>query len=252
MSLNYSLPDYAEYHLNRKEVILYFTEGTMLAAAIGYFFYQSVIAFLCLIPVIFLFVRQKKQELAKRKRQELNLQFKDLLLSVSANQKAGYSVENAFRESYRDVEMLYGTDSPICQEIRHITAGLDNNVVLEQLLYSLGQRSRQPDIMQFADVFMIAKRSGGNMTDILAKTAAVIEQKTETDQEIQLLISARKMEQKIMNIVPFFIIFYVGITSQGFFDVLYHNFIGIIIMTVCLGFYAAAYMLSRRIVEIEV
>ncbi|MBO5473232.1 MAG: type II secretion system F family protein [Lachnospiraceae bacterium] len=252
MSLNYSLPDYAEYHLNRKEVILYFTEGTMLAAAIGYFFYQSVIAFLCLIPVIFLFVRLKKQELAKRKRQELNLQFKDLLLSVSANQKAGYSVENAFRESYRDVEMLYGTDSPICQEIRHITAGLDNNVVLEQLLYSLGQRSRQPDIMQFADVFMIAKRSGGNMTDILAKTAAVIEQKTETDQEIQLLISARKMEQKIMNIVPFFIIFYVGITSQGFFDVLYHNFIGIIIMTVCLGFYAAAYMLSRRIVEIEV
>lgn len=252
MSLNYSLPDYAEYHLNRKEVILYFTEGTMLAAAIGYFFYQSVIAFVCLIPVIFLFVRQKKQELAKRKRQELNLQFKDLLLSVSANQKAGYSVENAFRESYRDVEMLYGADSPICQEIRHITAGLDNNVVLEQLLYSLGQRSRQPDIMQFADVFMIAKRSGGNMTDILAKTAAVIEQKTETDQEIQLLISARKMEQKIMNIVPFFIIFYVGITSQGFFDVLYHNFIGIIIMTVCLGFYVAAYMLSRRIVEIEV
>ena len=90
------------------------------------------------------------------------------------------------------------------------------------------------------------------MTDILAKTAAVIEQKTETDKEIQLMISSRKMEQKIMNMVPFLIIFYVGSTSKGFFDVLYHNVLGIVIMTVCLGFYMAAYMLSERIVDIEV
>lgn len=106
--------------------------------------------------------------------------------------------------------------------------------------------------MQFADVFLIAKRSGGNMTDILAKTAAVIEQKIETDKEIQLMIGAKKMEQKIMNMVPFLIIFYIGTTSKGFFDVLYHNLIGVVIMTVCLGFYGVAYFMSKRIVEIEV
>lgn len=252
MSKNYNLPDYAEYHFDMKERILYFLEGIGLIAMIGYFFYQSWIAIICLIPVMILFLKEKKKELAKKRGQELCVQFKDLLLSVSANQKAGYSVENAFRESYRDIEMLYGADSPICREVRHITVGLENNVVLEKLLYSLGQRSHQPDIMQFADVFMIAKRSGGNMTDILAKTAAVIEQKIETDKEIQLMISAKKLEQKIMNIVPFLIIFYVGTTSKGFFDVLYHNLIGIVIMTVCLGFYGAAYFLSKRIVDIEV
>lgn len=252
MSKNYSLPDYAEYHFGIKEKILYFLEGIVLTAMIGYFFYRSWIAFLCLSPVILLFLREKKKELTKKRGQELNVQFKDLLLSVSANLKAGYSVENAFRESYRDIEMLYGEDSPICREVRHIIAGLENNVVLEKMLYSLGQRSHQPDVMQFADVFMIAKRSGGNMTDILAKTAAVIEQKIETDKEIQLMISAKKMEQKIMNAVPFLIILYVGTTSKGFFDVLYHNLIGVIIMTVCLGFYGAAYLLSKRIVEIEV
>lgn len=252
MSGNYNLPDYAEYHFSIKEGILYFLEGIALIAMIGYFFYRSWIAFVCLFPVMMLFLREKKKELAKKRRQELSVQFKDLILSVSANLKAGYSVENAFRESYRDIEMLYGADSPICQEVRHIIAGMENNAVLEKLLYSMGQRSHQPDIMQFADVFMIAKRSGGNMTDILAKTAAVIEQKTETDKEIQLMLSARKMEQKIMNMVPFLIIFYVGVTSDGFFDVLYHNLIGIVIMTVCLGFYGAAYLLSKQIVEIEV
>ena len=66
------------------------------------------------------------------------------------------------------------------------------------------------------------------------------------------MISAKKMEQKIMNMVPFLIIFYVGTTSRGFFDVLYHNLIGVIIMTSCLLFYGAAYLLSKRIVKIEV
>ncbi len=180
------------------------------------------------------------------------MQFKDLVLSLSANQRAGYSIENAFKEAYQDMEMLYGAQSPVCQEVRYILLGLENNMALEKLLYSLGLRSGQQDIMQFADVFLIAKRSGGNMTDILEKTAAVIGQKIETDQEIRLMISAKKMEQRIMNMVPFLIIFYIGTTSKGFFDVLYHNLIGVVIMTVCLGLYGTAYLLSKRIVEIEV
>ena len=252
MSKSYSQPDYSEYHFRTKEKLLYISEGVLLVVLIGYFFYQSWIACLCLMPVLALFMKEKKKDLAKRQRQELGMQFKDLILAVAANQKAGYSIENAFRESYKDMEMLYGKEGTICTEIKYIIAGLDNNIVLEKLIYNLGMRSGLPDIIQFADVFFIAKRSGGNMTDILQKIAAVIEQKTETDKEIQLMISAKKMEQKIMNMVPFLIIFYVSSTSKGFFDVLYHNMIGIIIMTVCLGFYAAAYLLSKRIVDIEV
>ncbi|MBD5485549.1 MAG: type II secretion system protein F [Lachnospiraceae bacterium] len=252
MSKNYSMPDYGEYRLRPKEWLLYISEGMLLIAIVGYFFYRSWIACLCLAPMLFIFLKEKKKDLAGKRRQELAIEFKDMILAVSANQKAGYSIENAFRESYRDMEMLYGAEAVICLEMRYIIAGLDNNVVLETLIYNLGQRSNLPDVIQFADVFYIAKRSGGNMTDILAKTAAVIEQKTETDKEIQVMISARKMEQKIMNMVPFLIIFYVSSTSRGFFDVLYHNVIGITIMTVCLGFYMAAYLLSRRIVEIEV
>lgn len=252
MSKSYRLPDYAEYRFSLKEGALAVLEGVFLVAITGYFFYQSWIACVLLFPVFGLFIREKKKDLAKKQRQELSLQFKDLVLALSANVKAGYSIENALRESYRDVELLYGADSPICCEVRHMMRGLENNVILEKLLYDLGIRSRLPDIMQFADVFLIAKRSGGNLTEILEKTAGVIEQKIETDKEIQLMIAAKKMEQRIMNMVPFLIIFYIGTTSRGFFDVLYHNFVGVAVMTVCLLFYGAAYLLSRRIVEIEV
>lgn len=252
MSKSYRPPDYAEYRFPLKEGFVVCLEEAALVAAIAYFFYQSWLACVCLFPVFIFFVREKKKDRAKKRRQELSLQFKDLVLALSANMKAGYSIENALRESYRDMELLYSADSPVCVEVRQMLRGLENNVVLEKLLYDLGIRSHVPDIMQFADVFLIAKRSGGNLTEILEKTAAVIEQKIETDKEIQLMISSKKMEQKIMNMVPFLIIFYIGTTSKGFFDVLYHNVIGVSVMTVCLLFYGAAYKISKRIVEIEV
>lgn len=252
MSKSYGPPDYAEYHFPFKQGMLACLEGAAAVAMIGYFFYRSWLACVFLTPVFVFLVREKKREEGKKRRQELSLQFKDLVLALSANVKAGYSIENALQESYWDMELLYSGDSPICLEVRHMLRGLENNVVLERLLYDLGVRSHVPDIMQFADVFLIAKRSGGNLTEILEKTASVIEQKIETDKEIQLMVSSKKLEQKIMNMVPFMIIFYIGTTSKGFFDVLYHNVIGAAVMTVCLFFYGAAYWFSKRIVEIEV
>ncbi len=252
MSKSYNPPDYAEYRFPLKQGLLVCLEGAAVVAMIGYFFYQSWIACIFLFPVFVFLIREKKRELAKKRRQELSLQFKDLVLALSANVKAGYSMENALRESCRDMELLYSADSPVCMEVKHMLRGLENNVVLEKLLYDLGVRSHVPDIMQFADVFLIAKRSGGNLTEILEKTAAIIEQKIETDKEIQLMISSKKLEQKIMNLVPFLIIFYIGTTSKGFFDVLYHNAVGVAVMTGCLLFYGAAYLFSKRIVEIEV
>ena len=252
MSKSYRPPDYAEYRFPLKQGMLACLEGAAVVAMIGYFFYRSWLACVFLIPVFVFWVREKRREEAKKRRQELSLQFKDLVLALSANVKAGYSIENALQESYRDMELLYSGDSPVCMEVRHMLRGLENNVALERLLFDLGVRSHVPDIMQFADVFLIAKRSGGNLTEILEKTAAVIEQKIETDKEIQLMISSKKLEQKIMNMVPFMIIFYIETTSKGFFDVLYHNAVGVAVMTVCLLFYGAAYLFSKRIVEIEV
>ncbi len=252
MSKNSGQQDYNEYHFSGKEWVFYLLQGLLLSAVISWFFYQSWIAFIVFMPLALFYMKGKRKELAKKQRQDLSVQFKDMVLSVAANQKAGYSVENAFCEAYKDMNLLYGEGSLICREIKYIILGLENNVVLEKMLYNLGVRSHQPDIMQFADVFVIAKRSGGNMTEILTKTAAVTEQKIETDKEIQLMISSKKMEQKIMNAVPFLIIFYISATSKGFFDSLYHNTAGILIMTVCLAVYITAFLLSKRMVEIEV
>jgi tight adherence protein B len=229
-----------------------FLQGLLIAFAFGELFYDSLPAVLVISPICLpWFVYQKRRQ-SERNRRIVGIQFRDAISSVLTCLKAGYSAENAFLEAFHDMEMLYGKKSLICSALGKLKKGLKNNIPIEKLIYKMGRDTGNPDIMDFAEVFAVAKKSGGNMTQIISRTISVISQKMDVEKEIDVLISAKRMEARIMNLVPFFIIFYISLTSSGFFDPLYHNLFGIIFMTVCAGLYFAAYIMSERIVNINV
>ncbi len=245
-------PDYRKYLFDGKEFALYTVQGLGIAVLIAWFFYRSFWALLPLLPLVVLFLRGKQESLAKGRREKLAQQFRDLILSAAAGLQAGYSVENAFLAAGEDVERLYGTDSIMACEMAVLRRGIGNNIPLEQMLKDLGRRSGVPDVEDFAEVFSIAKRSGGAMNEMIRRSAAVTGDKIEISREIRTLLASRRYEQKIMNLIPFLIMAYLQVTSAGFFDVLYKNPAGILIMTVCLAVYLAAFLLSGKIVDIEV
>ena len=145
-------------------------QGAVIAVLFGRLFYDSWIAVVFLLPLVIpWFFYRKKIEKMKRVR-ILGIQFRDAIASALTSLKAGYSIENAFRESGRDMELLYGKKSLICQELKRIYKGLGNNIPLEKLIGRLGKESGNADIEEFAEVFVVAKRSGGNMTDIIERT----------------------------------------------------------------------------------
>ncbi|MDO5541483.1 MAG: hypothetical protein Q4F83_15690 [Eubacteriales bacterium] len=123
---------------------------------------------------------------------------------------------------------------------------------LEELLSGLAYRSGLEDIQNFADIFAAAKRTGGNLIAIIRNTMQCIGQKEETRLEIETCLSAKKMEQNIMSLVPVLILVYIQMVSPGFMDSMYHNAAGIIIMSICLAVYGAAWYWGRKIVNIEV
>lgn len=88
------------------------------------------------------------------------------------------------------------------------------------------------------------------MGEIMEHTISIITRKMEIKKEIRMLTAAKKYEQKIMNLVPMGIIFYIRMTNPGYFNSLYHNVAGIVIMTAALCVYAAAYYMSEKILAI--
>ena len=219
---------------------------------IGWLFYHSVYAVI-LFPVFLIFWKNRTaKRLAKERKERIVLEFRDLILAVSSGLQAGYSIENAFLEAGREMTELHGDQSLIGQEVKLICNGIGNHIPLESLLLDLGERRDQDDIRDFAEVFSIARRSGGNLREIIRRSAEMTGEKITVQREIQTLLSSRKYEQKIMNMVPVLIIEYLQLTSRGYFDALYGNLPGVLIMTGALAVYLAAWHISERMVEIEV
>ena len=237
-------PDYDEAGISTSLMLGALAGGLLLDALVSYVFYRSFAAFVLLLPALIPWLKYKSAEYREKRKELLKLQFREMMIAVIAGLEAGYSVgkDSIARES---------SDADMCEELKWISRNLRNNANLEDLLSDLAARSHVPEIRDFADVFSIAKRNGGDLPSILRETASLIGEKIEVKREITTLISAKKMEQNIMNVVPFGIIIYIDATSPGFFEPLYHNLFGVVMMTVMLAVYAVAYLLASKILKIE-
>lgn len=249
MKTNSKQRDYGECVWTRTGWLTAVLKSVAVAGACAYFFYRSFLALIPLSGIGVLYYRLCRRKQVEKGRWELVLEFRECILSVAAALRAGYAVENAFLESRNDMRILYGKKSMIYQELELIRRGLVINITLEELLTDLGRRSHSGDIRQFAETFCIARRNGGNLPDIIAGAADLIGGQIDVNQEIRTLLAGREMEQKIMRLMPFGILLYIGSTYPGYFDSLYHNWQGIVIMTVCLAIYLTAYGISERILQ---
>ena len=244
--------DYSKYHFSKKELALYTGLYFALNGAVSLLFYRSWIAFALLAPGIVVFLKEQNKNLRKRRIRLLESQFLTGIQAVSNALSAGYSVENAFIEAVDELRKVYASGEDVVREFAQIARQLSYNRPLEALLLDLANRSQAEDIESFAQVFAAARRSGGDLIAIIRNTVFVIGQKEETRREIQVSIASRKLEQNVMSAVPLFILAYVGLGSPGFLDAMYHNLAGCAVMTGCLLTYVCAWLLGRKIVDIEV
>lgn len=236
----------------RKEYIWYAVQGLGIGGLISYTFYRNLTVFLILIPFGILYPWMKQGELKKKRLERLNLEFKEASSALAGALSAGYSVENAFVVTVKELRVLYGENCLIVQEFSYMQEQIGMNRSVEQVLWEFGQRSGLEDIKNFAEVFSVAKRSGGDLVAILNHTSQVIAQKVQVKEEIRTLTASKQYEQKIMNLMPFLIVFYIDMTSPGFFTIMYGSVIGKAIMTVCLIIYLTSCWIAQRILKIQV
>ena len=150
------------------------------------------------------------------------------------------------------MSFIYAGETEIMEELEWILSGIDRNVPIEELLKDFGERSGSEDIRNFANVIRAAKKSGGNLINIIQKTVHSIAGKMAVEEEIATMIAAKKLEQKIMLVMPYGILGYLRLTNGEFLTVLYHNGIGMCLMTIFLtGIYLAG-IWAERIMDIQI
>ena len=246
------IEDYNVYVYSKKEWLKFFIQGAAIGASVGLLFYSNMIGAILLGSYGFIFVRNKKKQKIKERKWLLNLQFKDGLSSVSAALNAGYSVENAFHQAVMDLQLMYPAGAFILQEFEGMVRQMKMNMTVEEVLMDFSNRSGVEDIANFAEVFVTAKRTGGDIVNIIRRTCKTIGDKVEVKREILTMITGKKFETSIMCLIPFAIVLYLKLFSPGFLEPIYGNTFGAAFMTVMLIIYFFVYKLAHKIMNIEV
>ena len=188
----------------------------------------------------------------QEKELEFRMQFRDAMQIMASSLKVGYSVENAIRSTEKELQTLHSKNSRICQEFELMSHKLSMNQTAEQVLWAFAKRVQQEDAEDFAVVFATAKRMGGDSITILKESIRMIGDKMEVEREIQTMLAAKNLEFQVMCMIPLGMVLYMRFTFPEFLSVLYGSAAGVVLMSVCLIIYIAAYYMGRKMVHIEV
>lgn len=240
------------FRISVKDKILLIMKALCVVVILDYFFYKSWIALLCLVPVGILYFFKEVNELKTKFRHEGREQFKELLLLSSTNMRAGHSVENALLGSFEDLSKLYGKESFVCRLLKRMSHQKANKKSLESVFIRSGESVHIEEIVTFGQLYEIAYQRSGNLSAIMDKVAATIIENIETEKEIYISLCERQFEMKIMNLMPLMIMFYINLTNNGYFDRMYHNLLGVLVMSGCLVLYVLAYYAGYRIIRIRI
>ncbi len=243
-------PDYHIYEMSRNEKAAAFFIGLAAGILVVYIFFRNlpvglavgVIAGIRIQPLF------RKYLLEKRK-QELLLQFKDLLETLTASYSAGSNTRDAFCDAIGDMSDIYGEESDIVLELQIITAGMNSNLNIEELLNNLAQRSGLDDIESFANVFEVSMRQGTNIKDIVSSTRQVINDKIDMEMQIKTLLTSNKNELNIMLVMPFVIM--IALSGMSDISIVSNTPVNVVTKIICIGIFFGAYMIGKKIVDIK-
>lgn len=245
--------NYYDYQFTKMDwlwIAAMYCSGSIL---VGYLFFDSLIPMIIGIPLIYLLAKKRKAYCIQKRLESLRKEFKSFMASMASALNAGYALENTFMVIREDLLMENsGRETSLSMECLQMQRKMEMKQPIEQLMLDLGERSGLQEIREFAQVIVIAKRSGGNMIQIIRDTTNQMDQCMQVEQEIGIMISAKKMEQTIMLCVPFGMILYLRMSNPGYLDCMYSSLFGRLAMLVCLIGIWCSYIWARKIIDISV
>lgn len=244
---------YDVYILSAKELRGYFLKTYGVIFLCAYVFYKNLA--IALIAGLFsaagLGVYRKS--LAEERRNQIRLQFKDMLYSMSSSITSGRHLQEAIGDSLETVTLIHGEDAILAAEIRNMRRLMnETNCTAEDAMQDMADRSGVKEIADFTDVCVICQYTGGNLADMIAKAVMLLTQNIELQREKEVMLSQKKLECRILALMPVMVTAMINLASADYLSVMYTTVIGRLIMTAALSVNAASFLWSMKMIESRV
>lgn len=266
--LNTPMLNYKEYYMSAREKLVNSLVIFVAGGALGLVFYggqfkdadgamtmatiiSSLITFALVgLLAIKIVLPIRVKSLKDKRRMQLTQQFRGLLEVLAVSLSSGMNMNDALIAAKEDLKNQYSADAYIVSEVQEMVDGMANNIPIEDMMQSLGERSQIDDIKSFSIVFSIAYRAGGNLKDIVRRTNDILSEKIGINQEIETTLTSNKTQFTAMLVVPVVIIIMMRTMSSSF-AAGFASVVGVIAMTIAIGLFVAAYILAQKLMDIK-
>ena len=267
-ALNTPMLNYKVYVMNRQEWLINFLAIFIVGGLVGLVFYGGlfkdedgyvtaatgisnliVFGLVGAIAAKVVMPMRRNSKLNKRKI-VVTKQFRSFLDALATSLSSGMNMTESLSNALNDLINQYTEHSYIVAEVKEMIAGINNNIQLEDMLADFARRSEIVDIDNFAKVFAICYRAGGNMKEIVRRTSSIITEKIEITEEIETAITSNKTQFNAMMIIPVLLVTMMRLMSSDF-SKSFGTPVGVVAMTVAIGIFYGAYRFGQKIMDVK-
>lgn len=265
--VNNRVSNYRVYKMSLLEKLMYSVLFVIVGGAVGLVFYGGLfksagestnathISDAVVFLVIGLIARQfliplRIKQLKNKRTKNLKAQFIEFLASLSTSLSSGMNINDSLKSVSKDLSLQFSNDADIVSEVNELLSGMENGIDIEVMLEDFGTRSGIDDISNFAKVFSICYRTGGNLQQVVRRSSEIIREKIMISEEIETMLTSNRTQFKAMNVVPIILMVMLRVMSRQFTES-FASAIGVVAITFAIMIFVGAYMIGEKIMDIK-
>jgi len=190
----------------------------------------------------FLYVAAKRKSRLKRF-EEL---FPEALEFIARSMRAGHAFSASLEMIHREFQ------EPVSGEFRRAFEEHNLGLPIEVALQKLAARVPSLDVHFFVSAVLLQKRTGGNLAEILDKLAYVIRERFKLRGRIRAVSAHGKMTATALSIIPIAVGVLMFFTNPDYVKFFFYDDTGNLMLGVAVALQLGAYLVMRKIVNIEV
>jgi tight adherence protein B len=184
--------------------------------------------------------------LGKRRLQKFNEQLEDALNSMSSALKAGFSINQA-------IEVIASENrNPISIEFRLLMQEIRLGVTLDQALENMVKRIASEDFELVATAILTARQTGGELTVIFERLAAMIRERMRIAGKLRALTAQGKLQSYVVGAMPFLLMIVMNYIAPDMMSTFFNSMAGILLIVGASMLVLMGFLVIRKITNIDI
>ncbi len=184
--------------------------------------------------------------LNNKRRAKFNEQLPDALATMSNAMRAGLSINQAFES------VIENGEKPVSEEFQILVQSIKVGMSMEEALETMTERVGSEDLLLVNTAILIARKTGGNVTEIFDKISDTIRGRMKIERKIKTLTAQGKLQGIIVSLMPVFL----GVVMTALKPEMMIGFflspIGAVSVLATIALIALGWLMISKIIKIDI